>query len=89
MYQELNVKANRLAGRFQHGGVCPRDYVPELMDRCLVLVIFYLDILKAGAAIVPLDQEWPSERIKVLLTQLQSQVEVVTQDTPSFIELSD
>jgi non-ribosomal peptide synthetase component F len=89
MYQELNVKDNRLTGRLQQEGVCPRDFVPVLMKRSLELVISYLAILIAGAAFAPLDQEWPSERIKALLTQLRGQVEVATQDTPSFNDLSD
>ena len=57
MYQELNVKDNRLTGRLQQEGVCPRDFVPVLMKRSLELVISYLAILIAGAAFAPLDQE--------------------------------
>ena len=79
-YQALNRKANGLARQLQQVGVLPGDVIPVLIDRSPELVVSYLAILKAGAAFVPLDPDWPAERIKGLLAQLSSKVVLLGKD---------
>ncbi len=66
-YQELNLKANHLADRLRSLGVAPEARVGMLMHRSLELVIAEVAILKAGGAFVPLDPEYPIERLGFML----------------------
>ncbi|MBE9209291.1 amino acid adenylation domain-containing protein [Nostoc sp. LEGE 06077] len=61
-YQELNTRANQLAHYLQKLGVGPDVLVGICVDRSLWMVIGLLGILKAGAAYVPLDPAYPTER---------------------------
>jgi aspartate racemase len=81
-YQEINEKANQLAFLLRDKGIGRGDYVPELMDNGPELLISHLAIMKAGAAFVPLDTRWPSERIQGILSDLNSKVVLVGQAKP-------
>jgi amino acid adenylation domain-containing protein len=62
-YGELNRRANRLAHSLRRLGVEPGTRAAILLERSLDLVVAQLAILKCGAAYVPLDPAFPSERI--------------------------
>ena len=77
-YGELNARANRLAHRLIAEGIKPEAKVGIALERSPEMVVGLLGILKAGAAYVPLDPEYPAERlaymvedsgIELLLTQ--------------------
>src|SRR6185295_14683986 len=77
-YRELDENANRLARRLRALGVVPEVRVGVCMERSLEVVVGLLGILKAGGAYLPLDPEYPAERlafmiedggVSVLLTQ--------------------
>ncbi|MFH0518038.1 amino acid adenylation domain-containing protein [Streptomyces sp. M41] len=65
-YRELEQRANRLAHRLRREGVRPGDRVGVCLDRSPGLVVAMLAILKAGAAYVPLDPEYPAERLALM-----------------------
>jgi amino acid adenylation domain-containing protein len=62
-YQELNDRANQLAHRLHKLGVRRGDRVGLLMPRSAETVVSVLGILKAGAAYVPFDTDYPLERV--------------------------
>jgi len=66
-YRELNVRANRLAHRLRAAGVGPDSLVGLCAERSLDLVVGVLGVVKAGAAYVPLDPQYPSERLALML----------------------
>lgn len=66
-YRELNKKANQLARILQKYGVHSETIVGLLMERSLDLVISLMAILKAGGAYLPIDPDYPTERIKYML----------------------
>jgi amino acid adenylation domain-containing protein len=66
-YAELNYQANRLAHYLQQLGVGKDILVGICLDRSLEMVVGLLAILKAGAAYVPIDPSYPSERIEFIL----------------------
>ena len=66
-YAELNCRANQLANNLRRRGIGPESLVGICMDRSLELVVALLGILKAGAAYVPLDPEYPRERLSFML----------------------
>ncbi|HTQ80628.1 MAG TPA: amino acid adenylation domain-containing protein [Thermoanaerobaculia bacterium] len=73
-YGELNARADRLAGRLRALGVGPEVRVALLIDRSLELVVGILGILKAGGTYVPLDPEYPPERLQYLVDDSQAAV---------------
>ncbi|MCO8170249.1 non-ribosomal peptide synthase/polyketide synthase [Pseudomonas sp. 21LCFQ02] len=66
-YAELERKANQLALRLQAQGIGPEVRVGVLAERSLELMIGLLAIVKAGAVYVPLDPDYPAERLQHML----------------------
>ncbi|WP_141758786.1 non-ribosomal peptide synthetase, partial [Duganella sp. HH105] len=62
-YAELNQRANQLAHRLIKMGVRPEAKVGIAVERSFEMVVGLLAILKAGAAYVPLDPEYPADRL--------------------------
>ena len=62
-YAGLNARANRLAHRLMAQGVGPEARVGVRLGRSLDLVVALLAVLKAGAAYVPLDPDYPAARL--------------------------
>ena len=58
-YQELNRRSNQLAHYLAGLGVGPGDRVGICIERSLEMIVGLLGILKAGAAYVPLDRNYP------------------------------
>ncbi|MGH7824390.1 MAG: non-ribosomal peptide synthetase [Candidatus Binatia bacterium] len=73
-YQELNHRANQLAHHLRKLGVEPDVLVGICMERSLEMVVGLLGILKAGAAYVPLDPEYPRERLAFMLEDSRAPV---------------
>jgi amino acid adenylation domain-containing protein len=65
-YGELNTRANQLAGYLRTLGAKPGVTVGIGLDRSLEMVIALLAVLKTGAAYVPLDPEFPRERLRYM-----------------------
>ncbi len=66
-YGELDRRANRLANHLLARGVAPGALVGLCLDRSLDTVVAILAVLKAGCAYVPLDADYPAERLAFLL----------------------
>ncbi|MFI6610874.1 amino acid adenylation domain-containing protein [Streptomyces sp. NPDC050507] len=66
-YAELNTRANRLARHLRTLGARPGAVVAVAVPRSVELIVSLLAVLKAGAAYLPLDPEYPAERITYML----------------------
>jgi amino acid adenylation domain-containing protein len=66
-YDELNRKANRLAHHLRSLGVGAETLVGLSLRRSLDLIVATLAILKAGGAYLPLDPDYPNERLSLML----------------------
>ncbi|OMC15836.1 non-ribosomal peptide synthetase [Mycolicibacter heraklionensis] len=66
-YAEINARANRVAHHLIAAGIGTEDKVAVLFGRCTDLVVTALGIAKAGAAYVPIDPEYPPDRIEFIL----------------------
>src|SRR5204862_7504785 len=67
-YVELNARANRLARVLVERGAAPERFVALAMPRGLDLVVAVLAVLKSGAAYLPLDPDYPAERLAHVLS---------------------
>ncbi|MBT2283642.1 amino acid adenylation domain-containing protein [Paenibacillus polymyxa] len=72
-YASLNSKANRLALYLRQQGVKPNQVVGILFSRSPGMVISILAVLKAGGAYMPIDPEYPKERIQYMLEDSKAQ----------------
>jgi amino acid adenylation domain-containing protein len=77
-YAELDARANKVAHRLIAEGVTPGSLVAVCAERSLDLPVALLGTLKAGAAYVPLDPEYPAERLEFMLQDAEAPV-VLTQ----------
>jgi amino acid adenylation domain-containing protein len=66
-YGELNARAERLAFLLRAHGVSPRSVVGLLMGRSADTVVAMLATLKAGAAYMPLDPDYPPVRLSAMI----------------------
>ncbi len=86
-YKELNEKANRLALVLRERGVTGDTITAIMVGRSLEMIIGVIAILKAGGAYLPIDPEYPDERIEFMLADSKTRF-LVTQaylkDKPDF-----
>jgi amino acid adenylation domain-containing protein len=78
-YDELNVRANRLTHHLRALGVRRGSLVGLCVERSMDMVAALLGILKAGGTYVPLDPEYPVERLAYILKDSSPDV-MVTQE---------
>ncbi|SNT66744.1 amino acid adenylation domain-containing protein, partial [Stenotrophomonas lactitubi] len=70
-YQQLDRRANQVAQVLRANGAGPDRCVAICSGRRLEFIVGLLGILKAGAAYVPLDPDYPVERLGFMLEDCQ------------------
>ena len=80
-YRELNARANQLAHHLIRLGVGLDDRVGICIDRSLEMAVAVLGTLKSGAAYVPLDPAYPSERLAFMIDDSQCKVLLTSERT--------
>jgi amino acid adenylation domain-containing protein/non-ribosomal peptide synthase protein (TIGR01720 family) len=95
-YKQLNERSNQLAHYLQRNGVQAGQLIPICIERSTWMIAAILGILKSGAAYVPVDPEYPEERIAfmledtgatLLLSTVKSTVKFENADSLRIIEL--
>ncbi|WP_291584148.1 amino acid adenylation domain-containing protein [Clostridium sp. UBA6640] len=76
-YGELNKRANQLARKLRDESVGRNSIVGIMMDRSIEMVIAIIGVLKAGGAYLPVDTEYPLERVKYMLDDSAAKVLLV------------
>ncbi|HTE25189.1 amino acid adenylation domain-containing protein, partial [Flavitalea sp.] len=86
-YHELNIQANRLAhGLRQRYDIAPEDRIVIMAPRSEKIIIALLAVLKAGAAYVPLDLDYPVERINGIIKDCGSKIVITNRYGAAGIE---
>jgi len=70
-YGELNQRANQLAHYLKRQGVGLESRVGVCLGRSLDALVAVLGVFKAGAAYIPLDPEYPAERLLYMVADSQ------------------
>lgn len=66
-YGQLNRRANQIARRLMESKLRSNRIVAVMLDRSIEMITAILAVMKAGAAYLPLDPEYPTERLKYML----------------------
>ncbi|WP_447040836.1 amino acid adenylation domain-containing protein [Streptomyces sp. DSM 118878] len=66
-YAELDERADRLARRLRREGAGPEKFVALVLPRSPELVVALLAVVKAGAAYVPVDPDYPADRVQYMI----------------------
>lgn len=66
-YKELNQKSNQLARILRDKGVKPDSIVGIMVNRSLEMMVGMLAILKSGGCYLPIDPDYPEERIEYMI----------------------
>ncbi|UCH98534.1 MAG: amino acid adenylation domain-containing protein [Candidatus Aminicenantes bacterium] len=77
-YRELNRKSNQLAYLLKEKGVKPDTIVGVMVERSVEMIIGLLGILKAGSAYLPIEPDYPEERINYMLADSSAKLLVTT-----------
>ena len=85
-YGELDRRANQLAHHLRALGVGPETVVGLCLARSLDLLVGLLGILKAGGAYLPLDPDYPRERLAFMLADAGARVLITHGATQAAIE---
>jgi amino acid adenylation domain-containing protein len=79
-YRELEVRANQLAYHLRKLGVGPEVPVGLCLGRSPLMVVAALAILKAGGAYIPLDPDYPAERLRFMLDDAKAAVLIAREE---------
>ena len=73
-YKELNEKANQVARKLVSKGVKADSVVGIMVERSFDMIISIIGVLKAGGAYLPIDPDYPAERIKYMLADSGAEI---------------
>lgn len=89
-YRELNSRANRLAHYLmKHHSVTPETIVGICIERTPSMVVGLLGILKAGGAYLPLDPQYPADRLAYMIADSGVDVILTQKDILPGLEAVD
>ncbi|GGW36525.1 non-ribosomal peptide synthetase [Streptomyces xantholiticus] len=77
-YAELDARAEALAHRLVAHGVTPESVVAVAVPRSAETLVALLGVLKSGAAYLPVDTDYPADRVRYMLTDSGARTVVVT-----------
>lgn len=86
-YGELDRRANTLACVLKEKGIGPDSIVAINVKRSIEMMVGILGILKAGGAYLPIDPDYPQERIEYMLKD--SNAQLLLTGTGSSLELTE
>ncbi|MCP5105652.1 MAG: AMP-binding protein, partial [bacterium] len=73
-YRRLNNMAGQLARRLNNEGVDADSVVAIMVERSIEMIVGVLGILKAGGAYLPIDPEYPQDRIDYILADSNAKI---------------
>jgi amino acid adenylation domain-containing protein len=88
-YDELNRFANRVAWRLKEHGVGPGSRIGIMMGKSRDLVPAVLGVVKAGGAYIPLDPQYPKDRLEFMLQDARPEVVLTQTDLLGEVDVGD
>ncbi len=87
--EELNEKANKIANALIKKGVKPKNNVLVMLHRNSDLIASILGIIKAGCAYIPIDLEYPQERINYIYENSQADYIISDEDNENSLNVKE
>ncbi|MFH8388047.1 AMP-binding protein, partial [Kitasatospora sp. NPDC018058] len=84
-YAELHARADRLAALLTHQGAGPDRLVAVAVPRSIDMLVALLATLKSGAAYLPVDPDYPAERIAFMLDDADPVLLITVADTAAIL----
>ncbi len=88
-YEELDARANQVARELAARGVTRGSMVGVCLRRTERLPVVLLGVLKAGAAYLPLDADYPAERLAFMMTDAGATAVVAEDDMVASLPLAE
>ena len=79
-YKEMDELTNRIANGLRQQGVESGDRIALLLPRTSRLILSMFGVMKAGAAYIPCDPDYPEDRIKLILEDSEARFIITTKD---------
>ncbi|WKU21406.1 amino acid adenylation domain-containing protein [Priestia megaterium] len=79
-YKYVNEQANRLARFLLKQGVDKESIIGVCLDKSAYMIISLLGILKSGAAYMPLDPSYPTERLELMIKSSNNSLTITQQE---------
>lgn len=79
-YKELNERSNNLANYLKYQGIQNNDICAIIINRSIEMIISILGVLKTGAAYIPIDPHFPTDRIEYILNDSKVK-NIITEDS--------
>ena len=80
-FDRLYNAANQLAGFLSHRDAGPESLIGVCLERSSEMIVAILGVLKSGAAYVPLDPEYPSQRLSYIVRDAGIKLVLTTQQS--------
>ena len=87
-YSRVDRLSTAIAAQLQQRGVKPGDFVGVCLPRVVELPMVLLAIMKTGAAYVPLDPNFPADRLRLMLDDSQAGIVIATKKLAADLELT-
>ncbi len=87
-YNELNNKANQIAEVLRNEGIKPNKIVGIMIERSIEMIIGIFGILKAGGAYLPIDPDYPRDRINYMFEDSGAGIVLTSQNIDQKINKS-
>ena len=86
-YKQLNEKSNQLANYIIANGIKPKTVIGLRLDKCFEMIIGILAIIKSGCCYLPINMQYPKDRVEFMLHDSNAQLLLGTKNALSEIEL--
>ncbi|HYW36342.1 MAG TPA: amino acid adenylation domain-containing protein, partial [Balneolaceae bacterium] len=86
-YKDLGKLSNRVANYLINQGIKKGDRVGMSLDRSIEMVLSMIGILKSGAVFVPLDPNYPANRIQMMQEDVKLNLIIAHQNIANRLEL--
>ena len=88
-YDELNKLSNRIANSLIQKGVKANDIVAFALPRNSYLIAVMFGILKSGAAYMPIDPDYPQDRIDYMLEDSGAKIFIIEENINEFVSSNE
>ena len=85
-YKQLEALALQIEFQLRKRGIKENDYVAILLDRSALYIASLIAVLRVGAAFVPIDPDYPKDRITYILKDCSAKTIITTEKLQGKIE---